>query len=128
MSSSSGAARQAPYNPFVAYADDYFRRAKQEAPPAFHVVQNNDPPIGFEITVFTKDEGPLTKVIKLKDGKIVSDGSACKMWKGRARRVRLGDVQAFAGVIEQLKFNQAITLGALTRSCQDPVGGIVLLE
>ena len=34
-----------------------------------------------EITVFTKSDGPLSKRISLnKDGKVNSDGSACKMW------------------------------------------------
>jgi hypothetical protein len=41
-----------------------------------------------EITVFTKDKGPLTKSIKLgNDGKVVSDGSACTMGHSQARRI-----------------------------------------
>jgi hypothetical protein len=43
---------------------------------------------GTEITVFTKTGGPLTKKITLgKSGKVVSDGSACKMSEGKAQRV-----------------------------------------
>jgi hypothetical protein len=31
-----------------------------------------------EITVFKKSDGPLTKRLALRDGKIVSDSSACR--------------------------------------------------
>ena len=37
------------------------------------------PPATIQLTVFTKDSGPLTKVITLtKDGSVKSDGSACE--------------------------------------------------
>jgi hypothetical protein len=44
----------------------------------------------LEITLFTKVDGVLTKRISLtKDGKPHSDGSACRMATGHARRLRL---------------------------------------
>jgi hypothetical protein len=39
-----------------------------------------------EITVFAKTDGPLTKHLELRDGKIVNDSSACFMAHGRQNR------------------------------------------
>ena len=45
---------------------------------------------GIEITGFTSDVGPLTKRISLApDGSLLSDGSACVMSRGTAKRLRL---------------------------------------
>jgi hypothetical protein len=42
----------------------------------------------IEITALTKAGGPLTKRICLSDdGKLISDGSACIMSRGGARRI-----------------------------------------
>ena len=47
----------------------------------------------FEITLFINDAGPLTKRISLDDhGKPLSDGSACLMTRGSARRVPVDDI------------------------------------
>jgi hypothetical protein len=75
----------------------------------------DDPAIdATEITVFTKAGGPLTKRIKLaEDGSVVSDGSACVMSVGKAQRNHIANIGELATVIEQLRSNQAITLGAL---------------
>jgi hypothetical protein len=68
----------------------------------------------FEITVFTKSGGPLTKRIKLgTDGKPESDGSACVMSSGMARRCRVNSVHALAAIINGLASNQALALGTL---------------
>ena len=68
----------------------------------------------FELTVFAKDSGPLTKRIWLgPDGTVVSDGSACVMTSGKARRVMLKSLQELADVIDALQSNEAIALGAL---------------
>ena len=67
----------------------------------------------IELVVFTKDRGPLTKRISLVDGKVKSDGSACSMARGRARRVRLNGVEQLGELIENLESNQAIGLGAM---------------
>jgi hypothetical protein len=76
-----------------------------------------------ELTVFTKSGGPLTKRIALTtDGKIASDGSACTMARGRARRVWIGGVGELAGLIEGLASHQAIALGALRDGLPDDVG------
>ena len=67
-----------------------------------------------EITLFEKSDGPLTKRISLAaDGSVKSDGSACVMARGTARRVRIANVKQLATLIEQLPQNQAIALGAL---------------
>jgi hypothetical protein len=75
-----------------------------------------------EITVFSKFGGPLTKRISLTaDGSIKSDGSACIMARGDARRVEIGSVDQLAGLIDQLPKNQAIALGALRTGLPDQV-------
>jgi hypothetical protein len=68
----------------------------------------------IELTGFTNANGPLTKRISLAtDGALKSDGSACLMTHGDAQRVHVTDVGALANVIEQVRSNQALALGAL---------------
>jgi hypothetical protein len=67
----------------------------------------------FEITVLSKDGGPLTKSIMLRDGTVGSDGSACVMSRGSAERVHLESLKEFACFIDDLESNRAIALGAL---------------
>lgn len=68
----------------------------------------------IELTLFTKSNGPLTKRISLaEDGSVISDGSACIMPSGIARRVEIDDVEELESVIEEVRRNQAIALGAL---------------
>ena len=66
-----------------------------------------------EITVFEKSDGPLTKRIALRDGKIETDSSACCMTKGFAHRVQIHSMQELASLINNLKPNQAYALGCL---------------
>src|SRR5215475_6544804 len=67
-----------------------------------------------EITLFAKSGGILTKRVSLAtDGSVKSDGSACKMSRGIARRVEVAGVKALGKVIEEVKPNQAIALGVL---------------
>jgi hypothetical protein len=78
--------------------------------------------IASEFTVFAKSSGPLTKRISLAaDGSLKSDGSACVMSHGAARRVHITSVSDFARLIERLRPNEAIALGALRASLADPV-------
>jgi hypothetical protein len=78
------------------------------------------PPI--QLTVFTKDDGPLTKVISLaKDGLVKSDGSSCVMTSGKAERYYLKDITELAELIERLDSNQAIALGALRPELPDEI-------
>jgi hypothetical protein len=78
---------------------------------------------GIEIVVFTKSGGPLTKQINLGgDGKINSDGSACVMSHGSARRARVDGVGALAAIVTELTSAQAIALGALRSDLPDEVG------
>jgi hypothetical protein len=76
----------------------------------------------FELTRWTKSDGPLTKSICLgSDGKIISDGSACVMSHGRAERVQVHDVSEFSELISGLNSNQAIALGMLRPGLADHV-------
>src|SRR5262245_16299921 len=75
-----------------------------------------------ELTCFTKANGPLTKRISLApDGTVKSDGSACVMARGTAQRVRIADVRELAAVIENVRPDQAIALGALRTGLPDKV-------
>jgi hypothetical protein len=77
----------------------------------------------IEFTIFTKDHGPLTKHISLNgDGTVKSDGSACTMSRGRARRATVADLEQFATIIEGLESNQAIALGCLRDGLPEEVG------
>jgi hypothetical protein len=73
----------------------------------------------FEVTVLTKTDGPLTKRISLNGSGVKSDGSACVMWSGRAQRAQIASVQEFATLIEELRPDQAIALGALRPDLPD---------
>ena len=76
----------------------------------------------IELVVFSKKGGPLTKRITLTaDGKIASDGSACTMARGRAKRERIGCVGELAALIEDLTSEQAIALGALRDDLPDEI-------
>ena len=72
-----------------------------------------------EITVFKKSNGPLTKHIALRDGKIVNDSSACFMARGSAHRARIDSVQALADLINNFAPNQAYALGRLKDGIPD---------
>jgi hypothetical protein len=75
-----------------------------------------------ELTIFTKTDGPLTKRISiLADGSISSDGSACVMSRGIARRAKISDVTQLAILIEGMTSDQALGLGALRADLPDPV-------
>jgi hypothetical protein len=99
--------------PFVPPPVSGLARAAAAPPPAA---------VEIEITVFTKSGGPLTKSIEIgADGKPVSDGSACKMSRGRAWRARIGSLDELAKLIECQASNQAIALGPLRDGIPDDV-------
>jgi hypothetical protein len=77
----------------------------------------------FEITLLAKaDGGALTKQISLgPDGTIKSDGSACVMARGTARRARIGNVGELAGLINSMCSSEALTLGRLRQDFPDTV-------
>jgi hypothetical protein len=76
----------------------------------------------FEITVFTKSGGPLSKEISLApDGSVKSNGDACRMSEGAAQRVKLGSMQEHADLILGLATNQALALGTLRPDLPDQV-------
>jgi hypothetical protein len=76
----------------------------------------------FEVTAILKEGGALTKRIGLGGGgELVSDGSACVMSRGRARRVELNSAQQLADLIGGLGSSEAVTLGALRKGLPDEV-------
>lgn len=75
-----------------------------------------------EFTVFNKIGGPLTKRISIaSDGSIHSDGSACVMSRGTAQRAKVADVVQLAELIEKVRADQALGLGALRADLHDQV-------
>ena len=80
------------------------------------------PSTSIEITVLTKQGGPLTKRISLaQDGTVKADGSACIMTQGDAHRLHIAGVAELATTISQLDSTQAIALGALRAGLPDQV-------
>jgi hypothetical protein len=76
----------------------------------------------FELTVFTKSDGPLTKRITLApDGKLTSDANDCIMSRGNARRTKVHSVGQLADLIEGIGSDQALALGALRTGLPDQV-------
>jgi len=72
-------------------------------------------PRAIEITVFKKSSGILSKTIAAAvDGSPVSDGSACRMSSGGAKRVPLpGGAQALGELIGNMASDEALSLGRL---------------
>jgi hypothetical protein len=78
------------------------------------VGSGNMPGVSYEIVVVQKTGGPLTKQISLSpDGQLVSDGSACVMWMGRAERYQFDDLKALADRLLHLDNSEALLLGTL---------------
>lgn len=76
----------------------------------------------LEISRLSKRGGPLTKELSLTDdGKLRSDGSACVMSGGLARRAVYQSLSEFAEEISNLDSSQAIALGALREDLPDCV-------
>ena len=80
-------------------------------------------PPQIEVTTMVKaGGGPLTKRITLgHDGSLCSDGSACIMSAGTARRARFANLRSFAAHIGSLAPNEAIALGMLGPDLPDKV-------
>jgi hypothetical protein len=79
-------------------------------------------PNEFHVTGLAKVGGPLTKRISLTpDGKLASDGSACVMTNGWAKRVPCTSLARFADLISDLDSNEAIALGTLRRDLPETV-------
>jgi hypothetical protein len=79
------------------------------------------PPSGslIELTIMKTSRGVLSKHISLKDGKVLPDGSACKMTIGQARRCRLSSMAELAGLINSLESTEALALGRLIAGIGD---------
>jgi hypothetical protein len=66
-----------------------------------------------EIVCLTKSGGPLTKKIRLENGVLRSDGSACVMTRGGACRAPITCAGQLGTLIGSLRSDQAIALGSL---------------
>jgi hypothetical protein len=66
-----------------------------------------------EIVCLTKSGGPLTKKIRLENGVLRSDGSACVMTRGVACRAPITCAGQLGALIGSLRSDQAIALGSL---------------
>jgi hypothetical protein len=77
----------------------------------------------FEITLLAKvDGGALTKQISLgPDGTIKSNGSACVMARGTARRARVRNVGELAELINSMRSSEALALGRLREDLPETV-------
>ena len=76
----------------------------------------------IEITRLAKEGGPLTKRITLTPaGSLCSDGSACVMSEGQARRATFHSLEALGACIASLDSHEAIALGALRGDLPDLV-------
>ena len=78
----------------------------------------------MEIVVVEKpaEDGPLSKHIALVEGTIHSDGSACRMWRGKAWIVELPDLASFADLIDNLTSQQALCVGVIAKDHRLPDG------
>jgi hypothetical protein len=76
----------------------------------------------FEITKFSRSDGPLTKRISLgPDGSVRSDSSRCTMAHGAAQRVAIADMRELASLIGILRSHEAPALGSLQADLPDRV-------
>jgi len=76
----------------------------------------------IEVTVLKKDRGILSKRISLNaDGEVVSDGSACAMAHGRARRRRVAGLAELAELIGGMKPIECLCLCPLRADLGDDV-------
>jgi hypothetical protein len=64
----------------------------------------------LQLSVFTKGGGPLTKILRLQDGKVVSDASQCTLSRGLVNKVKL-TLNQLPALFSQLQTNQAIATG-----------------
>jgi hypothetical protein len=87
------------------------------------VFDNIETPTTFvQITRFRKTGGNITKTISLDpSGKVVSDGSPCRMSDGFADRTPLTGADALADLLSSLKPNEAIALGRLRKDMPETV-------
>jgi len=64
----------------------------------------------IEFSVVTKNKGPLTKIVGLKDGEFYKDGGECKMSRGSIEK-KQAPLSEFPKIIRMLDTNQAIAHG-----------------
>jgi hypothetical protein len=81
------------------------------AKPACQALKNQtDPSATVKFTLVTKSSGPLTKIIRCKDGKPVKDLSECWLSEGTSQEVTTS-LKGFAESLRSCKPNQALIHG-----------------
>jgi hypothetical protein len=71
-------------------------------------------PVTIELAGLIKNDGTVTKHIQLSpEGKVTNDSAACWIATGSVHRTRYDDWRTFAGTLENMPPNGAITLGML---------------
>jgi len=76
-----------------------------------HPTLQNPFPQVIKISRYTKDSGPLTKVMRLVDGVLVKDGSGCRMNRGTVEQCSISSMSELAYLLQSLGLNQAVSLG-----------------
>jgi len=76
-----------------------------------HPTLQNPFPQVIKISRYTKDSGPLTKVMRLVDGVLCKDGSGCRMNRGKVEQCSLDSMGELAFLLQSLGLNQAVSLG-----------------
>ena len=71
-----------------------------------------------EIVCLTKSGGPLTKKISLENGVLCSDGSACVMTRGVARRAPITSVGQLGALIGSLRSTKRSRSAHCARACR----------
>jgi hypothetical protein len=69
-----------------------------------------DPSATVKFTLVTKSIGPLTKIIRYKNGKLIKDASECWLDDGTAQEIEV-PFQCFAKDLRKRRHNQAIVHG-----------------
>jgi hypothetical protein len=76
--------------------------------------------VNFELTGFAKNNGYLTKEIRLaSDGSVQCDSSNCVIAAGQAKRVRFDRMSEFAEGIGEMAPNCALSLGVMVDGVAD---------
>jgi hypothetical protein len=73
--------------------------------------EQNPFPQTIKISRYTKDNGPLTKIIRLTDGVLCKDVAECRMSSGKVERCDIGSMSELAIFLQSLTIGQAVSLG-----------------
>jgi hypothetical protein len=86
---------------------------------AAHSTDRDNGCSSVELTLVKKANGPCTKQISLVENRVISDGSACAIWDGTAKRLPIepfqgrSAAQVLALFLSRVEEDKAICLGRL---------------